>query len=174
MDCEHPGARPDLKVLALPDERLRCVAADVSRFDQRLRDQARAMIATMRARNGAGLAAPQVALSQRMFVIEPDPQLGYAQVICNPRIIGSSEETDTESEGCLSIPGLFVPVCRPVAITLEAQDIHGSRHRFGVSGFSARVIQHETDHLDGVLMIDRLSAEHRTRLDSAIAQFAQS
>src|SRR5690349_9384332 len=119
----------------------------------------------MRGADGAGLAAPQVGSLQRVFVyrLPDDAEDAPARVVVNPRIVESGEARDAAIEGCLSLgkARVHVEVERPVDIVVEAQDARGEPIRLEESGLHARIIQHETDHLDGVLMLDRTTPEHK-------------
>ena len=125
------------------------------------------MIETMRAAHGLGLAAPQVGVAQRLAVVEiseNDPEGNphrKTYVLINPEIIKPSPETWENPEGCLSIPGWRGVVQRPLKITVKALDRDGNRVKFDAEGMLARAIQHEVDHLDGVLYIDKLVAPDR-------------
>ena len=104
--------------------------------------------------HGIGLAAPQLGLRLRLFTFQPEE--GPAEAVVNPRITWSSDETDVDEEGCLSLGDhVRVPVRRPVAIKVEAKDVLGADKAWELDDYYARVFQHEIDHLDGVLMIDR-------------------
>ena len=107
---------------------------------------------------GIGLAAPQIGVLKRVFIFDIDDQLG---VVCNPVIVERSEETEVDDEGCLSLPGISVPVERSVRVVCEGLDIKGSPVRIEGSDLVARMLQHETDHLDGVLIIDRATPDER-------------
>ena len=134
-----------------------------------LRRLARDMFATMYHAEGVGLAAPQIGVSQRLFVVDvPERAEGggepvrHVHALVNPVIVSSSTETAKETEGCLSIPGFEEPVTRPAQVVVEAQSLDGGPVRIEANGMLARVLQHETDHLDGVLFIDRLSPLKRS------------
>ena len=116
-------------------------------------------VASRRAKVHADHHATQVGVVQRLFVFSPDAESTFAVV--NPRIVEPSAETATEEEGCLSLQGVRVPVERATRVTLEGLDPGGEEVRFELEGLAARVAQHEFDHLDGVLIIDRTDAEHR-------------
>jgi peptide deformylase len=142
------------------DPVLRTPADPITTFDDALRAEAERMIQLMDEGRGAGLAANQVGRLHRMFVMqsgEDDPP----EVICNPVIAWRSDEEDVAPEGCLSIGEVTVEVPRAVAIRVEAQDIDGQPFTAEYEGFTARVVQHEMDHLDGVLMLDRTTPEQR-------------
>jgi peptide deformylase len=145
-----------------PDPSLRMAAAPVEEFDDDLRRLAARMLHLMEDANGIGLAATQVGVVRRMFVCrlgEEDEEENRAFV--NPAIVASGEERDGADEGCLSLQGVLVPVERAVTLTLEAQDLEGNPVRVELEGLDARVVQHELDHLDGVLILDRTSDDAR-------------
>lgn len=145
-----------------PDEVLRRTATAIDTFDAPLRELARAMIATMQAAHGIGLAGPQVGDDRRLFVIQvPEAE---PIVFINPRIVAASPDQAKYEEGCLSIPGVYADVTRPDAVTVVAHNLSGDEFRLDAEGLPARVIQHEIDHLDGVLFIDYLSNRRRERL----------
>jgi peptide deformylase len=142
------------------DPVLRTAAAPVTQFDDRLREQVAAMGALMDDAIGAGLAAPQVGALQRLFVFRlEDDEAPRAMV--NPEITWSSEERISGVEGCLSIPFVVVEVERAAAITMVGRDEHGAEQTIEAEGHDAVVLQHEFDHLDGVLMLDRAAPEQR-------------
>lgn len=116
---------------------------------------------TMYAAKGVGLAANQVGIAQRVAVVDTGGDTPEPLVLVNPTIVHRGDETETSEEGCLSIPEIFGDVERPLSIIVEATDRAGTRFRLETSGYQARAIQHEIDHLDGVLFIDHLSAVKR-------------
>jgi peptide deformylase len=142
-----------------PDVALRMKAKEVIAFDDDLADLAERMTELMADAQGVGLAATQVGLLQRLFVFEHDEDGPHAVV--NPRIVDRSGETEVDSEGCLSLEGIRVPVERSVKVTLEGLDTKGEKLELVLEGMNARVVQHELDHLDGVLILDRTDDEHR-------------
>jgi peptide deformylase len=142
-----------------PDVALRMKAKDVTLFDDYLTALAERMMQMMEDAQGVGLAATQLGILQRMFVFETEDQ--GPQAIANPRIVDPSDEKETDEEGCLSLQDVRVPVERPVRVTLEGFDPEGREVRFELEGLPARAVQHETDHLDGVLIIDRTDDESR-------------
>ncbi|GIL08493.1 MAG: peptide deformylase 1 [Chloroflexota bacterium] len=143
---------------------LRRKAHRVTTFDSRLQKLAQDMAETMRAAPGVGLAAPQVAVSQRLIVVRlPDDddsrkefgeQAGVLYTVVNPEIVKASKEMVEGVEACLSIPGYFGTVERYESVVVKGQDIKGKALRLRASGWLARVFQHEIDHLDGRLYID--------------------
>jgi len=147
-----------LEVKTFGDPVLKTRAAKVKEFDDALLRLTEDMLVTMHEREGVGLAANQVGRLRRVLVaaIEEDEY-----VIVNPVIEASSDETEVLAEGCLSIPGIHVEVERPVAVTVSGQDASGEDLRLEAEGLLARVFQHEVDHLDGVLILDRTDRESR-------------
>jgi len=142
-----------------PDPALRLKAHEVSDFDDDLRRLVERMEHLMVDAQGVGLAATQVGVLRRLFVFDPDEE--GPRVVVNPRVVDVSEARETDEEGCLSLQGVRVPVERPSSVTLEGQDANGAPVSWELEGLSARVVQHELDHLDGVLIIDRTDEEHR-------------
>ena len=147
-----------LEVKTFGDPVLKTRASRVKEFDEVLAKLAVEMLLTMREREGVGLAANQVGRLKRILVAATEDD---EYVLVNPVIEASSEETETLAEGCLSIPGIQVEVERPVAVTVSGQDAAGEDLRIEAEGLLARIIQHEVDHLDGVLILDRTDRESR-------------
>lgn len=125
-----------------------------------IRELVFAMKDAMRKANGIGLAAPQIGEPLRIFVAEVNKKF---YVAVNPNVTKVSEETEEMEEGCLSVPGLWGPVERAARVTLEAFDQNGKPYRLKAKGLLARVIQHEMDHLDGILFIDKAKALYEIR-----------
>ena len=121
------------------------------------------MIRTMHFENGVGLAAPQVGHNIRIAVVNPDPENAKDMVLINPEIISAKGSAVIE-EGCLSLPGVYAKVKRAKEIVVKTQDIHGKQLQFTATGLLARIIQHEIDHLDGSLFVDRLNVLKRKML----------
>jgi peptide deformylase len=140
---------------------LRQRADQVSGVDDAVRQLIDDLFDTMYAAKGVGLAANQVGIAQRVAVVDTGGDAPEPLVLVNPTIVHRGEETETSEEGCLSIPEIFGDVERPLSIIVEATDRSGTRLRLATSGYQARAIQHEIDHLDGVLFIDHLSAVKR-------------
>ncbi|MYB06531.1 MAG: peptide deformylase [Gemmatimonadetes bacterium] len=138
---------------------LREEAAPVEAVDDDVRRLARDMFDTMYHAEGIGLAGPQVGVSRRILVVDVknDDESRHVHALVNPVVVEVSREQDKASEGCLSIPGLEENVTRPVRVTVEALSLDGDPVRIEADGLLARALQHEVDHLDGVLFIDRLS-----------------
>jgi peptide deformylase len=147
-------------VRKLGDPVLRASALAVDRFDETLRAEIERMGELMGDALGIGLAATQIGVLHRVLVYRADPEEELT-VLVNPVLEWSSEETETASEGCLSIPFVHVDVERPAEVRVRARDGYGADLEVRGSGLTARVIQHEMDHLDGVLMIDRISRGQR-------------
>ena len=141
------------------DPALRLKAHEVADFDDDLRRLVDRMISLMHDAQGVGLAATQVGVLRRLFVFEPDSE--GLRVIVNPVVVERAHETASDEEGCLSLQGVRVPVERSTRIVLEGRDPNGDEVRYELEEYAARVVQHELDHLDGVLIIDRTDEEHR-------------
>lgn len=151
----------------LGSEVLRTPAGEVEEFDEDLRALVDDMWETMYAAEGAGLAAPQVGVSLRVLVLDvPDGEEGERgrMALVNPRIVESSQRTERAPEGCLSIPGVSEVVQRAERVVVEGMDPSGEPVRQEAEGLLARVLQHEIDHLEGVLFIDRLTPLKRRLL----------
>ena len=143
-----------------PDAVLRMRAREVERFDDDLVRLADRMAHLMHDARGVGLAATQVGVLQRLFVFQPAGDEDVTAIV-NPEITERTEETEVADEGCLSLQGVLVPVERAVAVTIEGQDLKGDPLRLELEEMDARVVQHELDHLDGVLMLERTRDEAR-------------
>jgi len=142
------------------DPVLRSRALEIDRFDKALRDEVERMGRLMYDALGIGLAATQVGVMHRVLVYRVEAEAALAALV-NPVLEWASDERETMEEGCLSLPGVLVDVERPIHVRVRAQDERGGRILVEASGLEARVIQHEMDHLDGVLMLDRTSREQR-------------
>ncbi len=183
---EEPEAPPPLdpEVLArrraalahvrqLGDPVLRTKAGPVERFDGTLRDEVKRMRALMHDALGIGLAAPQVGISHRLLVYRVEPDSPIVALV-NPEIEWSSRDEEIAEEGCLSLPLVHVDVERPVGVLVRAKDEHGEDLIIEASGLEARVIQHEIDHLDGILILDRTSREQRKAAMRAMREAEQA
>ncbi len=151
------------------DPVLKSRATPIDRFDEALRQQIARMGQIMDEANGVGLAAPQLGLSQRLLVYRVGPEAPLT-VLANPELEWSSDDEEPLDEGCLSIPGVTVPVERPVYVRVRALDESGERRLVEASGLEARVIQHEIDHLDGVLILDRTAKDERKQAMRALRE----
>jgi peptide deformylase len=141
------------------DPVLRMQAHEVADVDDDVRRLLERMAGLMEDAQGVGLAATQVGVLRRLFVFV-DGENG-PQAVVNPKVVERSDETESDDEGCLSLQGVKVPVERSVRIVVEGLDGNGEPVRHELEGYTARVVQHELDHLDGVLLIDRTDDEHR-------------
>lgn len=142
-----------LKICLYPYPVLKKPTSGVVRFDAELEAFVGRMRATMEAHEGAGLAASQVGVPQKIAIVSYDRNF---YVLINPRLLEQEGEQEDE-EGCLSFPGIYAQVKRPLRVVVEAQDAHGAVHTHDVEGFLARAFLHEMDHLEGKLFIERLS-----------------
>ena len=155
-------------IVLLGDPVLRTEAAEVTDFDARLRSLVRDMFATMYHADGIGLAAPQIGLSSRILVVdlrrdEEDEEQERVALV-NPVVMWSSDEQSKQSEGCLSIPGLEEIVQRPVEVRVEGRDPEGNEVIIEANELYSRALQHEIDHLNGILFLDRVSPLKRKML----------
>src|SRR5215210_2066713 len=146
----------------LGDPVLKSNATPVDRFDDSLHKQVSRMAGIMGDAYGVGLAAPQLGLSQRLLVYRVGPDAPVI-ALANPELEWESGDQDVLDEGCLSIPGITVDVERPLHVRVRAQDEEGETRLVEASGLEARVIQHEMDHLNGVLILDRTTRDERKR-----------
>lgn len=151
-----------MQILTLGHEILRQKAQEVTQIDGQTARLVKEMLETMHSGRGIGLAAPQVGILQRIFVVQLSEDI--PRVFINPVLKGVSPETSLYEEGCLSIPGIYADVKRPEMISIEALDEKGKPFHLDADGLLARVIQHELDHLNGVLFIDHLSELKRKRI----------
>jgi peptide deformylase len=156
-----------LTIRTLGDPILRSKASPVTIFDGDLAQLAEDMHDTMRAAPGVGLAATQVGRLLRMFVYDSGEE-GERGTFVNPEIVWTSDETEEAEEGCLSLPGTYYPVTRATAVKVRGQDVSGAHLEKDAEGFLARIFQHEIDHLDGILFIDRLAPELRKEAMKAL------
>ncbi len=165
-----------IPILVVPDARLRQKARPVGPADaERLRELVPRMFATMYAAPGIGLAAPQIGLGLRLVVVDLQPEdRREPMVLVNPEIVAASAETATREEGCLSLPGQFAEVTRPAVVKVRWQDETGARREVTAEGLMAACLQHEIDHLDGVLFVDHLSALKRNMLLRRLAKDMKS
>jgi peptide deformylase len=153
----------------LGDPILKSSATPVDRFDDSLRRQVSRMAGIMGDAYGVGLAAPQLGISQRLLVYRVGPDAPVI-ALANPELEWSSDDAEVLDEGCLSIPGITVDVERPVHVRVRALDEAGETRLVEASGLEARVIQHEMDHLDGVLILDKTSRDQRKQAMRALRE----
>ena len=149
------------QVRQYPDPVLRMRANEVESFDDDLRRLVRRLQDLMEDANGVGLAGTQVGTLQRVFVFRPEGEDEAPRALVNPVLTATSEVTIGDTEGCLSMQGVTIPVERPVKVTIEGKDENGEDVRLELEGRDARVVQHELDHLDGILILDRTTPEAR-------------
>jgi peptide deformylase len=169
-----------LRILTYPDPCLRARAAPIREIDDHVRSVAERMIALMYEAEGIGLAAPQVGVSWRLFVADvppgddrrpdadPPTALEGPQVYINPAIIEPAPSLEMMEEGCLSLPGIHGDVNRPPEVSIEYTSLEGDRRVQRGAGLLARCWQHELDHLDGVLILDRMTQPSRLKARAAV------
>jgi len=156
-----------MKIKIYPDPSLRTTADKVVDFDKDLKDIVEEMKPVMRELDGLGLAATQVGISKRLFIVEI-PKSQKVIVAVNPEIISISVNKDVMEEGCLSIPGHYIPIARSVKIKIKALDLEGKEFELEGNNLLARAFQHEIDHLNGKLIIDFLTPEERIAFENDI------
>jgi peptide deformylase len=152
---------PPLEIHYLGDRVLRQPAKRIAKIDDSIRTLIKEMLQTMYSSDGIGLAAPQVGVNKQLIVIdcEPDKPDTPALVLINPKITRYSSQTCNSDEGCLSIPGVYLEVNRPEAVEVTYKDENGKPKKLQASELLARAIQHEMDHLNGVMFVDRVANE---------------
>ncbi|MBI1848973.1 MAG: peptide deformylase [Planctomycetes bacterium] len=164
-----------MQLLYYPDPRLREVALPVPVVDEDVRANAKEMIEIMHAHKGIGLAATQVGWNRRLFVVgspEGEEGRGLERVFVNPKIVSAAGAMESE-EGCLSLPGIYATLRRSSMVVMEALDLEGRTVRLEAEKLLASVIQHEIDHLDGVLFITRLSPADRQRVKKQLRELEE-
>lgn len=156
-----PVERPPLEIHKLGSKELRAPARRISKVDASVRDLARDMLRSMYTAKGIGLAAPQVGVHRQLLVIDLDLEEAATPplVLINPEITAAGASFNTYEEGCLSIPGVYLDVVRPSVVEVTYRDETGRPRRLKADGLLARCIQHEMDHLQGVLFVDRVTDE---------------
>jgi len=165
-----------MDIVLYPDPRLRAKNAPVTTFDAELEANTRAMFALMYATAGVGLAAPQVGWNVRLMVYNPEgstPNPPSEMVLCNPKIVWKSKEKEDGEEGCLSFPEINGQVTRPFQIRVQAQSLTGEALEIELEGWEGRIFQHELDHLDGILFIDRMSPASKGLAKAALEDMIQ-
>jgi peptide deformylase len=168
LDAEQQARRrlALAQIRQYPDAALKMEARPIEDFDDDLRRLVDRMKQLMVDANGIGLAATQVGVLQRLFVFQVAEDETVA--LANPEIVERGEETTVEDEGCLSIQGVLLPVERPATITIQGRDEHGAEVRYELEEPYSRVALHESDHLDGVLILDRTTPEARREALAAL------
>ena len=166
MDVSATTAPALLPILIAPDVRLKARARAVGPADEaRVRDLVPRLFATMYAAPGIGLAAPQVGVGLRVAVVDLQPgDIRAPLLLVNPEIVAASKETATREEGCLSLPGHYAEITRPARVKVRFFDQEGARREIEAEGLLGACLQHEIDHLDGVLFVDHLSALKRNMI----------
>ncbi|WP_448567583.1 peptide deformylase [Thalassotalea ganghwensis] len=162
-----------LPVLRFPDQRLRTKAAPVEVVDQKIKDIVSDMFDTMYAENGVGLAATQVDIHKQIVVIDVSENKEQSYVLINPEIIKRNSETMINEEGCLSVPGCYAKVDRNTQVTVKALDINGEPFELDADELLSICIQHELDHLKGILFVDYLSPLKRKRIQTKLEKEAR-
>jgi len=152
---------PPMTICTLGSQELRQSARRISKVDESVRDLARDMLRSMYSSSGIGLAAPQVGIHKQLLVIDLDPENAATppMVLINPEIRSFGSAIETYEEGCLSIPGVYLNVVRPSVVDVTYRDEQGRPQRLKADGLLSRCIQHEMDHLNGVLFVDRVTDE---------------
>jgi peptide deformylase len=153
-----------MDIILLGNELLRQKALPIKKIERTYEKIAAEMIDALHQGKGIGLAGPQVGLMERIFVVHIDGDI--PRIFLNPSIIGTSQDTVKLEEGCLSLPGVWADVIRPSSVRIQAWNEMGRPFTLEAGGILARVIQHEYDHLEGLLFIDRLSEQKRNRIIS--------
>ncbi len=158
---KEPIETPPLEIHTLGDKVLRQEARRISKVNEETRDLAKDMLQSMYSAKGIGLAAPQVGIHKQLLVIDLDLETPTTPplVLINPEITSCSATLDTYEEGCLSIPGVYLNVIRPSSINLSYRDEMGRPKKMKADGLLARCIQHEMDHLNGVLFVDLVNEQ---------------
>ncbi|MER3427761.1 MAG: peptide deformylase [Pyrinomonas sp.] len=163
------------KIVKYPDPVLETPGDPVTEFDEGLRQLVEDMFETMYAASGVGLAAPQVGVSKRLFVMDCSGGRDLAQryVMINPQIV-MTEGEQTGDEGCLSFPGIYIPVTRAMRAIVRAQDLEGREFELDAQELAARCVLHETDHCDGILFIERVSPLKREMVKRRIKKLIKA
>ena len=156
---------PPLEIFKLGSETLRTEAKRISKVDNQIRNLAKDMLQSMYSAKGIGLAGPQVGISKELLVIDINFEDSAAEplILINPEITAFGSTLNTYEEGCLSIPGVYLNVVRPSTIKLKFRDEMGRPRKMNADGLLARCIQHEVDHLKGVLFVDRVTSKEDLR-----------
>ncbi len=163
------------EIIKLPDKRLRLVSEPVKRIDAGIHKLVEDMFETMYAAPGIGLAAIQVGVGKRLFTadLSKKEEAREPQVFINPEIVWASDEKAIHEEGCLSIPEYYEDVERPVQVKVKYLDLDGKAHEIEADGLLARCVQHEIDHINGVLFIDHISKLKRDRVIKKFSKAAK-
>jgi peptide deformylase len=173
--CPYIAVMAPRDILILPDKRLRQKSEPVKRIDSAIRKLVDDMFETMYAAPGIGLAAIQVGVPKRVVTMDLSKKEGEhkPQVFINPEIVSASEETAVNEEGCLSIPEYYEEVKRPAQVKVKYLDLDGKTHEVKANGLLATCLQHEIDHLNGILFIDHISKLKRDRVMKKFSKAAK-
>ena len=161
-----------MKVVRIGDPVLRQKAVRVEQFGEALKQTLDEMVVLMKKKSGVGLAAPHIGIPERFFVVQVPGEQPIAFV--NPEIIETSLETVDFTEGCLSVPGVWGDVSRPASVRIQAVNADGKMFRLDADGYLARIIQHEFDHLNGVLFVDRLKERELSKIRKKLEKWEPS
>ena len=145
-----------LEIKKLNDPILRKKASLVDKVDNKIKTIVSDLLETMKESEGIGLAAPQIGISKQVIVVLADEKSQDVLALINPHILKKSKEKDIMEEGCLSFPGIYLDIKRSTKIEVEALSLNGKKVKFKAKGLLARIIQHETDHINGILFFNRL------------------
>jgi len=170
---DTPQEKLEFTLTLYPEPVLRKQARPVAAFDEHLRATVDAMFERMRASQGVGLAAPQVGLNQRILVLNPSGEPQDDLALINVTILERSGPLTSFEEGCLSFPDIYAEVKRPQRCRIEAWTPQGERFEREFDGFTSRIVQHEYDHLEGVLLVDRMSPADKARHRAALAALVE-
>ena len=165
-----------MDIVLYPDPRLRAKNKAIDSFDDALAKTAREMFALMYDTKGVGLAAPQVGLNIKLLVFNAtgDPENSESEIVlCNPTIKSKSKDKESAEEGCLSFPQIFGNVMRHVSIGIEAQNLQGEIFEIELEDWQARIFQHENDHLEGMLFIDRMTPASKAMAKNNLAEMRE-
>lgn len=162
-----------MQLVFYPDPRLTRRAAPIETIDDEVRERAAAMIELMHESKGVGLAANQVGWLERLIVVNPRAERGHEIVLVNPVIVESSGRK-TGEEGCLSVPGVYADIERASSVKVEALDLDGEPVSIETSGLAAVVLQHEIDHLDGILFLSKMTPADRARHKRRLADLDEA
>lgn len=159
-----------LTIRIYPNPILKQKTEDVAHSDRTLRSLIPQMIVTMKKNHGIGLAAPQIGISKKIIIVTEEKR---SHAFLNPRIIKQSKEKERDEEGCLSLPGVFLKVLRPKQVEVIAQTPRGEEVKIVARGLGARIFQHEIDHIEGKLIIHRVSPLTRWKLRNQLKSLAK-
>jgi peptide deformylase len=170
-----PPTGLDLSIVYYGDPRLTRPTRRVAAVTPDVVEKARAMFRVMYREGGIGLAAPQAGLTERLFVMNlaGEEGAGEERVILNPELLAMGADVEEATEGCLSFPGITGRVARPATVRFRYMDLDGAVHEVDATGLLARCVQHETDHLDGILMIERFTPTDRLGLKRKLKELAE-